>query len=122
MRYGYAKNSEENKMALEADFLSMAETTVSFVALSTTVNLYGAPSFSTASSTYSAHVEIGDHVVVTATNTEQVATSVVYVMSSSANVGVQDKMTLANGETPVLLRVDVLTDNEGQHHLELHTR
>ena len=109
-------------MALEADFLSMAETTVSVVALSTTANLYGAPTFSTSSKSYQAHVELGDHVVVTPTNTEQVATAVVFVMSSSATIGVQDKMTLADGSVPVLLRVDVLTDNEGQHHVEVHTR
>ena len=109
-------------MALEADFLSMAETTVSVVALSTTANLYGAPTFSTSSKSYQAHVETGDHVVVTATNTEQVATATIYVMSSSAVIGVQDKLTLASGAIPVLLRVDVLTDNEGQHHLEIHSR
>ena len=109
-------------MALEADFLNMAETTVTFVGLSTTANLYGAPSFSTSSVSYSAHVEIGDHVVVTAQNTEQVATATIYVMSSSATIGVQDKLTLANGEEPVLLRVDTLTDNEGQHHVQIHTR
>lgn len=109
-------------MALEKDFLDMAETTVIVENLSTTFNDYGAPSFSAPASTYQAHVEIGDHVVVTPQNTEQIATATIYVMSSSALIGVQDRLTLANGEQPVLLRVDVLTDNEGQHHLQVHSR
>lgn len=107
-------------MALEKDFLSMAETTVTIEALSTTANLYGAPTFSTSTGTVPAHVEVGAHVVVTPQNTEQVASAVIYVMSSSMSVGVQDKLTLADGDTPKLLRVDVLTDDEGQHHLEIH--
>jgi hypothetical protein len=109
-------------MALEKDFFNMAETTVSFEALSTTFSEYGAPTFSTSTGDVEAHVEIGDHVVVTPQNTEQIATATVYVMSSSMSVGVQDRITLADGEQPVILRVDVLTDDEGQHHLEVHTR
>ena len=107
-------------MALEADFLDLAETTVTHQALSTVLNVYASPSFSTATSTYQAHLEFGDHLVVTPSGKEEVASAVIFVLSSSASIGLQDKVTLADGTIPRLLRVENLTDDEGQHHLEAH--
>jgi len=107
-------------VALEADFLDLCETTVTHQALSAEMSLYGNPTFSTASTTYYAHLEFGDHLVVTPSGKEEVASAILFVMSSSASFGLQDKVTLADGTYPELLRVDILTDDEGQHHLQVH--
>ena len=105
-------------MALEADFLTMASTTVTVTPLSTH-NAWGAPVYSTASSTYPARVEYGPRLVVSAQGPQEVASATVYVLSSSASIGVQDRVTLPNDSAARLLRVDILNDDEGQHHLEL---
>lgn len=80
---------------------------------------YGAPVYSTASSSYRAYEESGARLVVTADGMQEIATSTLYVLSSSASVGNQARITLEDGRQPRLLRVDVLNDDEGQHHLEL---
>lgn len=105
-------------MALETDFLQMSTQTITVNALST-MDAYGAPSFSTAASTFRAYIEPGVRVLVNAQGVEEVASATVYVMSSSANIGPQDRMTLADARTPKIIRVDVLNDDEGQHHLEV---
>lgn len=105
-------------MALEAEFLPMSTQTITVNALST-MDAYGAPSFSTSASTFTVYIEPGTRVVVNSQGVEEVASAMVYVMSSSASIGVQDKVTLPDSRIPKLIRVDVLNDDEGQHHIEM---
>ena len=105
-------------MALEADFLAMSTQVINVNALST-VDSYGAPSFSTSPSTYFAYIEPGVRVVVNQQGVEEIASAMVYVLSSSASIGPQSKLTLPDTRTPKIIRVDVLNDEEGQHHLEV---
>ena len=106
-------------MALESEFLTMCSTSVSVYALSTHSN-YGAPTYSTSAQTYTAAVEYGPRLIVTAVGREETAQATVYVMSSSARISVQDLVTLPRDTAARLLRVDTLNDDEGQHHLELY--
>lgn len=104
-------------MALEQDFLELASTSVTVEPLSTHNN-YGAPVYSTGV-TYPAAVEYGPRLIVTPEGRQEVATATIYVLSSSARIGVQDRITLPLTTTAKLVRVDVVNDEEGQHHLEL---
>lgn len=105
-------------MALESDFLQMSTQVVTINALSTHT-AYGAPSFSTSASTFFAYIEPGSRVVVNLQGVEEVASAMVYVLSSSASIGVQDKITLPDGRIPRMIRADILNDEQGQHHVEL---
>ena len=105
-------------MALEQDFLDMAEGMATLVPLST-VSAYGAPSYSTETQYLPVRVEAGYRVVVTSEGKEEVSNATVFVLSSSASLSVADKVTLPSGAEPRLLSVDVVNDEEGQHHLEV---
>jgi hypothetical protein len=103
-------------MALESDFLAMSTQTITVEPLST-VNAYGAPTFGT-STTYRAYIEPGTFITKNLQGVEEVASAMVYVLSSSASLAVQDRVTLPDGRKPKLIRVDILNDDEGQHHIE----
>lgn len=106
-------------MALDPAFLACSTQQIAVVPLSTH-NAYGAPSHSSSgSTTYTAYVEPGTRVVKNAQGVEEVATATVYVLSTSATIGAQDKVTLPDGRIPKVVRVDTLNDDEGQHHLEM---
>jgi hypothetical protein len=107
-------------MGLERDFLSLSTEVLSVQSLST-ASAYGAPTYSTAV-TYPVFEEPGARLVVTALGVEEVTTATLYVLSTTASIGLQDKVTLPDGRVPKLLRVDVLRDDEGQHHLEVAIR
>lgn len=104
-------------MGFESQFLQFSTQVVTVAPLSTH-NSYGAPTFGTSTS-YRAYVEPGTRVILNQQGVQEVATATVYVLSSSAVVGPQDKITLPDARTPKLLRVDTLNDDKGQHHLEL---
>jgi len=109
-------------MGFEAQFLDFSTQTVTVVPLSTMTS-YGAPTFSTASSTtYRAYVEPGSRVVVNQQGVEEVATAMVFVLSSSASVGPQAQITLPDGRIPKILSVETVNDDKGQHHLEVSIR
>lgn len=104
-------------MALEADFLQLTNQTITVAPLST-VDGYGAPTFGTSVS-YSAYVEPGTFMTLNAQGVEERAVAMIYVLSSSATIGTQDRLTLPDARVPKIIRVDVLNDEEGQHHLEV---
>lgn len=103
---------------LERDFLQMTTQLLKVESLSTQSD-YGAPTFSTAASSWPAYYEAGSRMARAINGVQQVASATIYVLSSSASIGPQDRLTLPDGRQPKLLRVDVLNDDEGQHHLEL---
>lgn len=102
-------------MAGTSDFLSLCSTSITVAALST-FNSYGAPVFSTDVFTYPAAVEYASRVIHGADGKEEVATATVYVMSSSASIGPQDRITLPLDTSIRVLRVDPVHDEEGLHH------
>lgn len=106
-------------MSLERDFLQMSTQRITIDPLSTASN-YGAPSYSTSgSSGYFAYIEPGARTVVSARGVEEVTTAMLYVLSSSAGISVQDRVTLPDGRQPKILRSDIIYDERGQHHLEV---
>ena len=105
-------------MSLETAFLGMASTTVTVEPLSTH-NAWGTPAYSTSATSYTARVEYGPRLVVNAEGRQEVAKATVYVLSSGATIGVQDRVTLPKDTAARLIRVDTVNDEQGQHHLEL---
>lgn len=104
-------------MALENDFLAMASTTVT-LAKESTVGDYGEPTYASGTA-YTARVEPRVRMVTGPDGDEVRSSATVYVMSSSADVSVSDKMTLPSGREPRLLSVEPVRDDEGQHHVEV---
>ena len=107
-------------MALEKDFLLLASTTIAHTPASTSWTGYGAPQYSTATETYPARVEWGSRLVLNAQGREQVSRATVYVMSSSANIGVQDRVVLPSDTNARMIAANPVHDDEGQHHVQLH--
>lgn len=107
-------------MSLEKDFLAMAEGEV-IVDPSTEVTLYGAFEKSTEKrQRYPARVEWNNRLIVGPDGKEVASAATVFVLSSSASIALEARVELPNGEKPRLLRVDVVNDEEGQHHLEVY--
>ena len=105
-------------MSLLDQYKWLAADTLTLEPLST-MTAYGAPSFSTTSQSLTCYVERKQRLVVTAQGNEEVAAATVYVMSSSASIGTQDRITLPDGAQPRILTADVVKDADGQHHLEV---
>ena len=108
-------------MALEADFLTMTNKTVT-IAQPSTYSKYGAPTFGAASTAIPARLEIAHRVVVDIDGVERVSSGTLFILSTTATVTPGTKITLPDGSTPEILRVDVHEDEEGQHHLEVFLR
>lgn len=105
-------------MSLNDQLLLLANETLTLEPLST-MTPYGAPQFSTTSQSLKYYAEGKSRLVTNAQGVEEVSTRTLYVMSSSASIGLQDRVTLADGDVPRLIRADVCKDVDGQHHLEL---
>lgn len=109
-------------MSFEKDFLNMTADQVTVIPPST-VNSYGAISYSSSNGiAYDARIEEEPHSVLNGQGIEVIASGTVFVMSSSAAIGLSHQVELDNGLTPELLRVDTLRDEQGQHHVEVHFR
>ena len=105
-------------MTLDKSFLLCTTDTVK-VEAAAGINDYGALSYSAAPTTHAAYVEAGNRLVVGPDGREVVSRATVYVLSTSASIGVQDRLTMPGGDIPRILNVDVLNDTDGQHHLEV---
>ena len=105
-------------MGLEKDFLSMTQDTIT-IAEASTFSKYGAPTFASASTAVPTYIEMGTRMVVDAQGNEQNASGLLYVLSTTASISPQAQITMPSryGMTPEIIRVDVLNDQEGQHHL-----
>ena len=108
-------------MGLEKDFLSMTSDTVT-VAQATTMSKYGAPTFGSPSTAIPARIEFETRRVIDSEGVERISSGMVFVLSTTAVVTPQTRMTLPNGDTPEIMRVDILNDEFGQHHLEISFR
>lgn len=108
-------------MSLAKDFLTMTSDTIT-IASPSTMSKYGAPTYGSDSTAIPARVELAHRVVVDQDGVEQIATGTLYVLSTTASLNTDSKVTLPDGRTPKILRVDVLNDEEGQHHLEVMFR
>lgn len=108
-------------MALDPAFLTMTTDTV-VIEQPGTVDKYGAISFSAASTAVPCRLELGERVIVSPDGMNQISSGMLYVLSTSAQITPQSRLTLSNGLQPIPLRVNVLNDEQGQHHLEVMLR
>ena len=110
-------------MSLERDYLSMTNDTVTVINPASTMTAYGAVVGSSSDSTsYPAHVDMTPRMILNQQGVEEVASGTIYVLSSSADIGLHHTVELSDGRKPVLLRAEPLRDEEGQHHVELSFR
>ena len=104
---------------LEPDFLTMGTTTVSVEPFSEfTVN--GAPTCGAAAS-WPCRVDAQRRLFPRPDGQTDVATATLYVLSTSATIGLADRLTMpgTTGVTPRIMDVFVSRDEDGQHHLEV---
>lgn len=79
---------------------------------------YATTTYSTASSTYAARVVTEQRLVRTFDGTEELATTTVWVASTST-FSALDRFTLPDGTAPVLLSVETYRDEQGVTHSKL---
>lgn len=80
---------------------------------------YGTPTYSTAKS-YSARVVRKQELVRTFEGTEELATTIAWVNSTSTSQFTPSaEVTLPSGETPPLMNVEAYPDEDGIHHIRL---
>ena len=108
-------------MALESDFLTMTNETVT-VKSPSGYSKYGAPTFGAESTAIPARHEIYTRRIVDSNGVECVSSGTLFVLSTTATIGVDDQITLSDGSTPEIARVEIHKDQEGQHHLEVMLR
>ena len=107
-------------MSLEKDWLEMGSTTVTLENLSTVgADEFGAPVYS-APVTYPAIVHANRRVIHGKDGRDEVARTLLFILSTSARVGGQDRILFANSTEPGrILAVDHVDDEDGQHHVEV---
>jgi hypothetical protein len=105
-------------MGLEADWLQMGSTTVRLES-ATGFDGYGQPTYGPVQVLPAVvqadrrNIHMGDG------RTEQ-AVAMVFVLSTAAHVGMQDRLVIADSTAPVrLLAVDSVDDETGRHHTEV---
>ncbi len=110
-------------MALEKDFLDMTNDTVTVIPPASTMTAYGTiVGSTTAGVSYPAHIDMTPRQVLNSQGVQEVASGTIYVLSSSADIGLQHIVELPDGRQPELLRVEPLRDEEGLHHTEVSYR
>jgi hypothetical protein len=101
-----------------SDWEDMMSDTVTLAAVSSR-DAYGKPSYGTARS-YSARVVYKQTRIVNRTNGQDaIATGVVWV-GGTPTIGIDDRMTLPDGTTPVILNWERPTDEDGAHHTKVY--
>lgn len=106
-------------MGLESDWLTMGSTTLSWEPVSSGFAGDGTPTYG-AAQTASAIVQYDRRLVSRPDGQTEMARATIFVLSTSASIGLQDRITIPGStETPRLLGVDTVSDDQGQHHLEV---
>ena len=83
-----------------------------------TVSVGGAPTFSTAASTYQARV-VNTNRVVSDGRGGGAAVAYEAWLSSTSILAPTSKYTLPDGTTPPVVRLDVFPDDKGHHHVRI---
>jgi uncharacterized protein YfaQ (DUF2300 family) len=77
---------------------------------------YGTPVYSTGTA-YPARVKGAADLVTDFTGTEQIATTVAWIASTST-FAPDSQITLPDGTTPLLLQLEAVPDEDGTHHVK----
>jgi len=105
-------------MTVLKDFADLAPHTITLEPLST-IGLYAEPTYGTSAS-YSALVIYEKKLVAGPDNREVTSNTTVYIPSSSASAAESDRLTLPDGATPRIIRVDRWADGNGQYAITLY--
>ena len=104
-------------MTWSTDFEELMPSGVTVATLaSLSTDGYGTPTYGTGT-TYQARVLGTQQLVTDFSGTEEVATTVAWIASTST-FPPSAQITLANGDTPVLLKLDAVPDETGIHHVK----
>jgi len=111
-------------VSFERDFYNMTADYVTVHAPATSMTAYGsvAPATTSTGKRYRAALDMTPRKIVSARGVEEIAGGVLFVMSSSAVIGLHHTVELDDGRKPEILRVEPLRDEEGQHHVEVYLR
>ena len=105
-------------MSLEADWLEMGSTTVTLENV-TGADEFGAPTYG-APVTLDAIVQANRRVIHGKDGRDEIARTLLFILSTSARVGGQDRILFADSTEPGrILAVDHVGDEDGQHHVEV---
>lgn len=100
-----------------ADWSDMMPHQITLAAVSSR-DQYGKPTYGTAA-TYSARVNYKQTRIVNRTNGQDaIATGIVWI-SGTPTITIDDRITLPDGSTPVILNWETLADEDGAHHTKV---
>ena len=102
-------------MALDREFLPlMLENVV--VTAQASLDKYGKQTFAASSDTYRSRLIFEDRLMHDENGREVVETGRAILFGAAASVTTQHKITLPDGSTPKITRVDTIQDEDGDHH------
>ena len=105
-------------MAFESDFLELCVHSITRNAFAS-LNAYGAPTYSTQSSTFAARVVYENTLVRAFDGTQSVARTHVTV-ATTAIWNPKDKVTLPDGTYPPMISMNIIPDENGAHHIKMY--
>ena len=105
-------------MAIETALTDLMIDTIIVAPLSST-DSYGKHGWGTPVSINDCRVQTGSHKITDTTGQEIVAAGLVYV-PNGPTVTPESKLTLPNGSSPRILKVDSKADERGAHHIVIH--
>jgi len=98
----------------------MESTVIVFAPTTAALSAFGAATYATAGTTYSAHVQEGSAKMRTRDGTEVTVGTVAYVASTSTSaITERSKVRLGDGSTPSVAAVQFIRDENGVHHTKL---
>lgn len=101
-------------MSFENDFLDLMPHTITHSTFKS-FDGYGKASYSTISSSYTARVTYNAKLVRSFNGQEQVS-SAQAVLATTKTIRTDDKLTLPSGDSPIILRIEKMSDTGGLHH------
>ncbi len=105
-------------MTFELDFYDLMPHTI-FHTTYKSLDGYGKASYSTANSSYTGRVTYTNKLVRDASGQEVVSSAQV-ILATTSTINPDDKLTLPTGESPIILKVNVISDTGGTHHQKVY--
>ena len=105
-------------MSLEREYLDLMPSTV-LVSTSTAYTAYGSPAWSTVTRRYRARITFSASETRDSNGNRVTANSVLW-MASTGTIRPTDRVTLPDGSTPPIIRVERVTDEIGVHHTKVY--
>lgn len=104
---------------ISSRFLEMMPDTITFNAGSA-IDKYGKRTYGGTVTTANGRIVFENRLIKNDEGQDIVSTGRVYLYGPYASLTLQDKITLPNGSTPVILAVETKKDTGGNHHTVVH--